>query len=205
MRDDGRRDAAETSAGGSAGGPAMRLGRPAVLAAAAVVALGGWAWGAWEHFVAVPQASETARIAHALQLVDRFDETAGYRAYVELANDMKPWWTAIEETQRRIQAAANDEERDRLIGERDASLIAFVEKQGLTAKVTAVVGSFDTFARCLAATACDEGVVERAIAVDVKRIWRTFRPWILDRRARAGDGDPALGRELEGLYFRFVG
>lgn len=174
------------------------------LTVAVVLAVGGWSWAAWEHFVRVPAAENTARVAYALDLIDRFDDTTAHKAYVDLASDMKPWWDAIDDLQRRIQTAPNDEARDALIAEREASLITFVETHDLSAKVDLLIGSFDMFTRCLVASVCDEAVVERAISIDVKRIWRTFRPWVQHRRG-AGSGDRAYGRDLEDLYFRFVG
>lgn len=178
-------------------------GRGALLAAT-LIAGAGWATAGWEHFVAVPRAANTARVAYALDLVDRFDDTPAHRAYVALATDMKPWWEAIEDLQHRIQNAPDDAGRDALIAERDASLVAFVEAHALAPKIDLLIGSFDTFTRCLVAQVCDEAIVEQAISVDVKRIWRTFRPWILHRR-NATDGDRSYGRDLEDLYFRFVG
>lgn len=168
-----------------------------------LVAVTGWSWAAWEHFVRVPTAENTARVAYALDLVDRFDDTAAHKAYVDLATEMKPWWDAIEDLQRRIQNAATDDVRDALITERDTSLISFVESHDLAPKIDLLIGSFDMFTRCLVSSVCDETVVERAIAIDVKRIWRTFRPWVLHRRTNGGDR--AYGRDLEDLYFRYVG
>jgi hypothetical protein len=175
-----------------------------ITAATIVFAGVGWGLAGFEHFVAVPRAENTARVAYALDLVDRFDDTPAHRAYVELASDMKPWWDEISDLQHRIQTTRDDTARDALITERDASLVAFVESRGLAAKVDLLVGSFDTFTRCLLAAVCDEGIVEQAISIDVKRIWRTFRPWVLHRRG-AGEADRAYGRDLEDLYFRFVG
>ena len=178
-----------------------RLGATAIV----VVAVGGWIWGAWEHFVVVPQATNTARVAYALELVDRFDDTPAHLAYVQLASDMKPWWDSIDDLQRRIQAAENDEARDMLISERDASLAAFIQDKKLGDKIDLLINAFDTFTRCIAAEACDAEIVQRAIAIDVKRIWRTYRPYILNRRASERPEDKDFGRPLEELYFRFVG
>ncbi|MCE1234996.1 MAG: hypothetical protein LWW93_01430 [Hyphomicrobiales bacterium] len=180
-----------------------RSGR-AWLALSIVVAASGWSAAAWEHFVALPRAENTSRVAYALDLVDRFEDTPAHRAYVDLATDMKPWWDAIEGLQHRIQAANDDATRDALIAERDASLVAFVETHALASKVDLLIGSFDAFTRCLVATVCDEAIVERAISIDVKRIWRTFRPWVMHKRTD-GDRDRSYGRDLEDLYFRFVG
>ncbi len=176
---------------------------PRAVAVVALIGAVGWGLAAWEHFVAVPAAANTARVAFALDLVDRFDDTPAHKAYVELAADMKPWWSAIDGLQHRLQAATSDEERDRLIAERDASLVAFIQDKKIAEKVDLLIGSFDTFTRCLAAAVCDGDIVERSISIDVKRIWRTFRPWVQHRRDV--DGDRAYGRDLEDLYFRFVG
>lgn len=175
------------------------------IVAIAIVASGGWAWAAWEHFVTVPQAANTARVAYALDLVDRFDDTPAHYAYIQLAADMKPWWDEIDDLQHRIQAAPNDETRDALIAERDASLVAFVQDKHLGDKIELLIGSFDTFTRCIAADACDAEVVQKAISIDVKRIFRTFRPYILNRRGNGRPEDKDFGRPLEDLYFRFVG
>lgn len=184
--------------------PMVRVNRgPLVLTIVALVGAVGWGFAAWEHFVAVPAAANTARVAFALDLVDRFDDTPAHKAYVELAADMKPWWSAIDALQHRLQAATSDEERDRLIAERDASLVAFIQDKKIAEKVDLLIGSFDTFTRCLAAAVCDGDIVERSISIDVKRIWRTFRPWVQHRREV--DGDRGYGRDLEELYFRFVG
>lgn len=175
------------------------------LSAAAIVFAGvGWGLAGFEHFVAVPRAENTAKVAYALDLVDRFDDTPAHHAYVDLASDMKPWWDEIADLQHRIQTTRDDLARDALITERDTSLVTFVERHGLAAKVDLLVGSFDMFTRCLVAEACDEAIVEQAISIDVKRIWRTFRPWVLHRRG-ASETDRAYGRDLEDLYFRFVG
>ena len=182
------------------------FGLPKRIAAAGVLlALSGWSWAAWEHFVVLPRAMSTAKISYALQLVDQFDDTNAHRAYVQLSSDLKPWWDEIEPLQRRIQAAKDDDTRDGLIAERDASLIVFLRDHRLTDKVDLLVSSYDVFTRCLAAAACDDETIQRAIAVDVKRIWRTFRPWILEKRASGKAEDKDFGRPLEELYFHVVG
>lgn len=172
--------------------------------ALAVVALGGWTWGAWEHFVAAPSDQEVARVTFSLAMVDRFDDTEAHRAYVQLAGDMKPWWESIDSLQHRIQTATTDEAREALIAERDASLLAFIQDRGLVQKVDLLVRSFDEFLRCLDTRVCDRDVLDKAIGIDVKRIYRTFRPYILSRRAAGGEG-AAYGKELEELFFRFLG
>lgn len=176
-----------------------------VMAVGALVALGGWAVAAWEHLVVLPRAMNTAKVAYALQLVDQYDDTPAHLAYVQLSSDLKPWWDEIEPLQRRLQEAKDDDARDGLIAERDASLIVFLRDHGLSAKVDLLVASYDVFSRCLAAAACDDETIQRSIAIDVKRIWRTFRPWILEKRASGKAEDKDFGRPLEDLYFRFVG
>ncbi len=176
-----------------------------IVATGVLVALSGWTWAAWEHLVVLPRAVSTAKISYALQLVDQFDDTTAHLAYVQLSSDLKPWWDEIEPLQRRIQTAKDDEARDGLIAERDASLIVFLRDHHLTDKVDLLVASYDVFTRCLAAAACDDETIQRAIAVDVKRIWRTFRPWILEKRASGKAEDKDFGRPLEELYFHVVG
>ena len=168
-----------------------------------VVSLAGWAWGAWEHFVATPHSRDVARATYSLTLVDRFADGEAHRAYVQLASDMKPWWDRIEDLQRRIQATTADEAREALIAERDASLLGFIDERGLGPKIDRLVRSFDEFLRCLDTEVCDQDVLDKAIGIDVKRIYRTFRPYILAKR-NGGNGDPAFGKELEELFFRFL-
>ncbi|TBW34508.1 hypothetical protein EYW49_18145 [Siculibacillus lacustris] len=187
--------------------PAPRLdtGRVLRIAAVVVVALGGWAWGAWQHFVVLPRSADIARIGTALDLVDRFVDTPAHVAYVQLADDMKPWWDQIDDLQRRIQAEGDDGVRDGLIAERDASLVAFVREHRLGDKIDLLIGSFDEFTRCLDTARCDEDTIARAISIDVKRIYRTYRPYILHRRGDGRPEDRDYGHHLEDLYFRLVG
>ena len=172
--------------------------------AIAAVALGGWGWAAWEHFVAAPRIRDVARVTYTLGLIDRFDDTAAHKAYVQLASDMKPWWDQIEDLQRRIQAAPGDEVREALIAERDASLVGFIKDRDLAPRIDLLIGAFDEFVRCLDTATCDQEVLDKAIGIDVKRIYRTFRPYILMRRA-AGGADATYGKDLEDLFFRVLG
>jgi hypothetical protein len=174
----------------------------AVTTVIAVVALGGWAWGAWEHFVAAPRTQNIVRITYTLDLIDRFDDTDAHKAYVQLASDMKPWWDRIEDLQRLIQATPGDEAREALIAERDASLLAFIKDQNLGPKIDLLTGAFDEFIRCLDTAVCDLDVLDKAIGIDVKRIYRTYRPYILMKRA---GGDAGYAKDLEDLFFRFLG
>lgn len=167
-----------------------------------VLASGGWLWGAWEHFVAAPGSRDVARVTLSLDMVDRFADTEAHRVYVQLAADMKPWWESIDDLQRRIQAAPNEEARDALIAERDASLLAYVHDHGLERKLDLLISSFDDFVRCLDTGACDQDILDKSIGIDVRRIYRTFRPYILMKR---GGGDPRFGKDLEDLFFRFLG
>jgi hypothetical protein len=168
------------------------------------LALGGWAWGAYEHFVVAPRGQDLARITYTLDLVDKFDDTPAHRAYVELAFDMKPWWDSIEDLQRELQASTTDDARDALIARRDASLLTFIQDHGLEKKIDPLIGSFDTFVRCLDTNVCDPDVLDKAIGIDVKRIYRTYRPYILMRRAAGGEG-ASYGKSIEDLFFRFIG
>jgi hypothetical protein len=172
------------------------------IGAIAAVALAGWGWGAWEHFVAAPRTQNITRITYTLDLIDRFDDTEAHKAYVQLATDMKPWWDQIEDLQRRIQSTPGDDIREALIAERDASLLAFIESHDLGPKIDLLIGAFDEFVRCLDTTVCDQDVLDKAIGIDVKRIYRTYRPYILARRAR---GETAYAKDLEDLFFRFLG
>lgn len=185
--------------------PGFGAGGWARIGLVAAVALGGWGWGAWEHFVMRPRIEDITRITFTLGLVDRFDDTDAHRAYVQLASDMKPWWDQIDELQRRIQAATSDEAREPLIAERDASLITFIRDHGLTAKTDLLIRSFDEFTRCLNTGVCDPDVLDKAISIDVKRIYRTFRPYMLMKRGDGKVEDKDFGKELEDLFFRFVG
>lgn len=171
----------------------------------AAVAAAGWGWGAWEHFVVNPRAQDIARITYTLDLVDRFDDAEAHKAYVQLASDMKPWWDSIEDLQRRIQAAPGDDIRDQLIAERDASLLVFVRDHDLEPRIDLLIGSFDEFTRCLNAKVCDQDVLDKAIGIDVRRIYRTYRPYILAKRTSGRPADHDFGRDLEDLFFRFVG
>lgn len=173
-------------------------------ASLAGVALAGWGWGAWEHFVATPRIQDVARVTYSLALVDRFDDTEAHRVYVRLASDMKPWWDEIDDLQRRIQGATSDEAREALIAERDVSLLAFIRSRDLPPKIDVLIHSFDEFLRCLDTQVCDQDVLDKAIGIDVRRIYRTFRPYILSRRNGGGE-DATYGKELEELFFRFLG
>lgn len=174
------------------------------VGAIAVFALAGWGWGAWEHFVVAPHVKDLARVTYTLDLVDRFDDTEAHRAYIQLALDMKPWWDQIEDLQRRIQSTTADDAREALIAERDASLLAFIREHQLAPRIDVLVRSFDEFIRCLDTRVCDLDVLDKALGIDVKRIYRTFRPYILARRAQGG-ADATYGKELEELFFRFIG
>ncbi len=174
------------------------------IGAIVLMAVGGWAWGAWEHFVAAPRIRDVARVTYTLDLIDRFDDTEAHKVYVQLATDMKPWWDQIEDLQRRIQATPGDEAREALITERDASLLTFIKDRDLAPRIDLLILAFDEFVRCLDTAVCDQEVLDKAIGIDVKRIYRTFRPYILMRRSNGG-ADATYGKDLEDLFFRVLG
>lgn len=197
-------DGASAVGGGSETSSGNRVRTAARVGVIAVFALAGWGWGAWEHFVVAPHVKDLARVTYTLDLVDRFDDTEAHRAYIQLALDMKPWWDQIEDLQRRIQSTTADDAREALIAERDASLLAFIREHQLAPRIDVLVRSFDEFIRCLDTRVCDLDVLDKAMGIDVKRIYRTFRPYILARRAQGG-ADATYGKELEELFFRFIG
>lgn len=180
--------------------------RPATLFGIAVFAAAGWGWGAWERFVEIPGALAGQRIATALELVDKFALSEAQRSYVKLSDDLKPWWDMIQDKQRRIMAETRDAEREALIAARDELLLAFIRDKDLGPSIELLVDSFEQFDRCLTVDACDEDILRKSIAIDVKRIYRTFKPYIQAKR-EAGNGDERkdFGKGLEGLFFRFLG
>lgn len=201
----------ETPRAAKAPGPSARAVpvHPALLVALGVFALGGWGWGAYERFLDGPQAVATQRIATTIDMADRFADSDAERAYQRLSDELRPWWALIEETQRAILAATTDADRERLIGKRDEMLIDFIREHELGPTIDTLVNSFDAFDLCLATEACDEEVMRRAISIDVKRIYRTFKPYIVLKREGAKTGAKPNGTEfgkgLENLFFRFVG
>lgn len=179
---------------------------PAMMFGIGVFALTGWAWAAYERFVDVPSGVAAQRIATALDLVDRFSDSEAQRAYEKLSEDLKPWWEMIQEQQRRIMAATSDAEREPLIAKRDEQLLAFIREHGLGASVDQLVAGFEQFERCLAVGACDEDVIRKSISIDVKRLYRTFKPYIQAKRETlvAEERDRDYGKGLESLFFRFL-
>jgi hypothetical protein len=187
-------------------GRVAALRRPGMILGFALFAGAGWGWAAWERFVEVPQAIAGQRIATALDMVDKFADGEAQRAYVKLSEDLRPWWSMIQDQQRRILAAKDDGERDSLITHRDEMLLAFIREHDLGAAIELLVNAFDQFDRCLGVEACDEEIVRKSIAIDVKRIYRTFKPYIQARRdsGAAGERDKDFGKGLENLFFRYL-
>jgi len=177
----------------------LRLGFGLTLAAA----IGGWGTAGYVYFVAMPEVAGAHKVAYALDLVDRFGESPAHQIYMQLGDDMKPWWDQIDETQRQIAAATDDAAREKLIAARDETLIGFIRGHGLSHQIDQLISAFGTFNRCLAIAACDEDALRKSISIDVKRIYRTFRPYIEQIRTEPGRDD--FGRDLEDLFFRFVG
>jgi hypothetical protein len=176
--------------------------RPGLVAGLAVVAALGWGLAAYSYFVTLPAAQLNARAAATLDLVDRFYASPAEKAYVRLGDALKPWWEAIEETQRKILAARSEEEKLPLIQRRDEQLVAFIREHNLTGDVDLIVRAFEQFTRCLQADVCDEEILRGTIGIDVRRLYRTFKPWI---QAQRDAGDRDYGRPLEDLFFRFIG
>jgi hypothetical protein len=179
--------------------PARRSGWVTGLAALAVV---GWGLAGYVYFVELPKARIHTRTAMTLEMVDRFYDSPAEKAYERLGEALKPWFAAIEDMQRKIMAARSDDEKLPLIQKRDQMLIEFIREHGLSGDVDQIVASFDQFTRCISADLCDSDVLRGTIGPDVRRLYRTFKPWIQSRRD-GGEGD--YGRPLEDLFFRFIG
>lgn len=173
------------------------------VAAGAVAAL-GWCTAAYLYFVAMPDAIDAHKVAYTLELVERFGDSPAHQVYMKLSDDMKPWWDSIEETQRQIAATTDESAREKLIAKRDETLIAYIRTHYLANQIDLLINSFSRFNRCLALNACDQDTLKKAISIDVKRIYRTFRPYIESVRASGRAGTDDFGRDLEDLYFRFV-
>ncbi|MEJ1157881.1 DUF4760 domain-containing protein [Prosthecomicrobium sp. N25] len=182
------------------------LRRPAAVLGLTLFATAGWGWAAYERFVEVPHAAARQRVATSLDLLDKWADGEAQRAYVKLSEELKPWWTMIQDQQRRIMAARSDQERDALIASRDDLLLAFIREHDLAASVELLVDAFDQFDRCITLDACDEEIIRKSIAIDVKRIYRTFKPFIQARRDtdNTGERDKDFGKGLEDLFFRFL-
>ena len=179
---------------------------PATVFGIGVFALAGWGVAIWERFVELPQASNAQRVSVALDMVDRFSDGDAQRAYVKLSDDLKPWWDMIQDQQRKIMAATVESEREALIASRDELLLAFIRDHNLAAPIDQLVDSFEPFDRCLTVHACDEDVIRRSIAIDVKRLYRTFKPYIQAKRdaPKPEERDKDFGKGLESLFFRFL-
>lgn len=181
--------------------------RPVTFCGLVLIGALGWCWGAYERFVQLPGVNAGQRISTSLQLIDKFAESEAQRSYVKLSEDLKPWWTMIQEEQRRIMAATSDTERETLIARRDELLIAYVRDHELGPSIDLLVDAFDPFERCLTVGACDDETIRKSISIDVKRLYRTFKPYIMAKREApnldARDRD--FGKGLENLFFRFLG
>jgi hypothetical protein len=173
------------------------------LGVAVLTAIGGWGAAAYLYFVVVPDTATAHNVAYSLELVDRFGESPAHQVYMQLGDDMKPWWDQIDEMQRQIASATDDDAREKLIAKRDETLISFIHEHYLSNRIDMLINSFGQFNRCLEINACDEDALRKSISIDVKRIYRTFRPYIESVRAQPGKAD--FGRDLEDLFFRFVG
>lgn len=176
--------------------------RSGVVAGLLAFAAFGWGVAIYAYSVDLPKARLHARAATTLELVDRFYASTAEKSYGRLSEALKPWWEAIEETQRKILAARSDEEKLPLIQKRDEQLIAFIREHKLDGDVDTIVASFEQFTRCLQADACDEDILRGTVGIDVRRLYRTFKPWIQSQRDA---GDREYGRPLEDLFFRFIG
>ena len=176
----------------------MRLG----LQAALVAAVGGWAAAGYLYFIAMPALVNTHKVAYTLDLIDHFEDSPAHQVYMQLGDDLKPWWDQIEELQRKIASATDDDARAKLISDRDETLIAYLNQRSLTSQTDLLINAFSPFKRCLDVDACDDDVLRKSISIDVKRIYRTFRPYI--EAVRSQPGKESFGRDLEDLFFRFV-
>jgi hypothetical protein len=207
MRDiSSNRAAGEADTDIGAGDVSMRAramaGRNGLTAGLALLAALGWGLAGYVSFIELPKARIHTRTAMTLEMVDRFYDSPEEKAYERLGDALKPWFAAIEDTQRRIMAARSDDEKLPLIQKRDQMLVEFIREHGLSGDVDQIVASFDQFTRCISADLCDADVLRGTIGLDVRRLYRTFKPWIQSRR-EAGEGD--YGRPLEDLFFRFIG
>jgi hypothetical protein len=174
------------------------------LIVTAVVACVGWATAGYLYFFALPDIANAHKVAYTLELVDRFSESPAHQVYMQLSDDMKPWWEAIEDMQRQIAATTDDDAREKLISNRDATLIAFIREHYLANRIDMLINAFGSFKHCLDVDACDDDALRKSIAIDVKRIYRTFRPYIEFVRASGKHGADEFGKDLEGLFFRFA-
>lgn len=173
--------------------------------AGGIVGVAGWCAAAYLYFVAMPDAIDAHKVAYTLELVERFGDSPAHQVYMKLSDDMKPWWDSIEETQRQIAATTDEDAREKLIAKRDETLIVYIRAHYLSNQIDLLINSFSRFNRCLALNACDQETLKKAISIDVKRIYRTFRPYIESVRTSGRAGTDDFGRDLEDLFFRFVG
>jgi hypothetical protein len=173
------------------------------VGATVIAALAGWGAAGYLWFVAIPEVATTHKVAYTLELVDHFGDSPAHDVYMQLGDDMKPWWDQIDALQRQIAATTDDDAREKLIATRDQTLIAFIHEHYLSNRIDMLINAFSPFKRCLDIDACDDDALRKSIAIDVKRIYRTFRPYIEAVRAQPRKDD--FGRDLEALFLRFVG
>ena len=141
-------------------------------------AVSGWGAAGYLYFITIPNVADAHKVADTLDMVDRFGSSPAHDVYMQLGDDMKPWWDQIDEIQRQIAAATDDNVREKLIAQRDQTLITFIHDHALSNRIDLLINSFSQFDRCLNVDACDEEALRKSISIDVKRIYRTFRPYI---------------------------
>ncbi len=169
-----------------------------------LVALTGWGVYTFDKLFGADVAAERQQIAYTEDLLSTFQVSPGYRAYTDLSSALKPWWDAIRPLQSSIMETGDDARKAELIAERDQSLIAFLRSRELNGPADALIRSFERFSRCLDTDLCHRDLLRRSIEIDVKLIYRTFRPYIRAVRERGGV-DRSFGRGLETLYYDLIG
>lgn len=169
-----------------------------------LIALGGWGTYAFDKLFSADVATERQQISYTEDVLSTFQISPGYRAYSDLATALKPWWDEIRPLQTSIMETGDDARKAELIAERDQSLITFLKTRELTAPADSLIRSFERFSRCLDTDLCHRDLLRRSIEIDVKLIYRTFRPYIRAVRERGGV-ERSFGRGLETLYYDLVG
>ena len=169
-----------------------------------LIALTGWGTYAFDTLFGADVATERQQIAYTEDVLSTFQLSPGYRAYTDLATALKPWWDEIRPIQTSILETGDDARKAELIAARDQSLITFLKARDLTAPADSLIRSFARFSRCLDTDLCHRDLLRRSIEIDVKLIYRTFRPYIRAVRERGGV-ERSFGRGLETLYYDLVG